>query len=299
VSSPTDAVQVADFGSPIELFSRHQRTNLGPTGEVGAMTPPEYFASGLPIVEDVIAFHSSRGRLSSEEREDFYSWAICKLIENDYGRIRKFEGRSSFRSFVSVIVGHLLVDYFESKGGRRRSSSTAQLFAPEGVWIERYLRRGHTLSEAIQLVRSNHDSPLSEDELYHIAIRLPLTRKRPTFVAESAGAQVGSLEASPERLIEGKVEEASRVELEAALERALARLSPEERVFVRMRFEEGSRINEIAQAFHIPEKAFYRRFQRTLRRLRKELRTAGLDARCLELYRDGGEPGANFRALAV
>ncbi len=263
------------------------------------MPAPEYFQAGLPIIEDVIAFHSSRGRLASEEREDFHSWAICKLIENDYARIRKFEGRSSFRSFLSVIVGHLLVDYWASKGGRRRHSSSAQIFAPEGVWLERYLRRGHTVSEAIQLVQSNHSSPLSGDELYHITIQLPLTRKRPTYVAESAGVQVGSVDASPERLIEAKGDDASRAQLEAVLEHALARLSSDERVFVRMRFEDGSRINEIAKAFHIPEKAFYRRFQGTLRRLRKALEAAGLDAGCLDLYREGGGRSANSRTLAV
>jgi RNA polymerase sigma factor (sigma-70 family) len=263
------------------------------------MPAPEYFESALPVVEDVIAFHCSRGRLAPEEREDFHSWAICKLIENDYARIRTFEGRSSFRSFLSVIVGHLLVDYWASKSGRRRLSSTAQTFAPEGLWLERYLRRGHTVSEAIQLVRSNHGSPLSEDELYHITIRLPLTRKRPTYVPESAGVQVGSVNASPERLIEEKAEDRSRAQLEAVLEQALARLSSDERVFVRMRFEDGSRINEIAKAFHIPEKAFYRRFQRTLRRLRKALKAAGLDSECLDLYREEGEQSANFRTLAV
>jgi RNA polymerase sigma factor (sigma-70 family) len=263
------------------------------------MPAPEYFESGLPVIEDVIAFHCSRRRLGSEEREDFHSWAICKLIENDYARIRTFEGRSSFRSFLSVIVGHLLVDYWASKGGRPRSSSTAQAFAPEGLWLERYLRRGHTVPEAIQLVQSNHGSPLSEDELYHITIRLPLTRKRPTYVVESAGVQVGSVDASPERLIEAKAEDASRAHLEAVLEGALTRLSSDERVFVRMRFEDGSRINEIAKAFHIPEKAFYRRFQRTLRRLRKALKAAGLDAGCLDLYREEGGRSANFRTLAV
>jgi len=282
-----------------ELFSSNKPANLLPITEMGSMPAPEYFQAGLPIIEDVIAFHCFRGRLASEEREDFYSWAICKLIEKDYARLRKFEGRSTFRSFLSVIVGNLLLDYWQSKGGRRRVSSAAKLFAPEGVWLERYLGDGCTVSEAIQMVKSNHASTLSDDELYHVTLRLPLKRKRPRYVSEFLATQLASADSSPERLVEARSEDASKARLEAELQRAREKLTPDERVFVRMRFEDGSRINEIAKAFHIPEKVFYRRFQRILRRLRRALEAHGLDAGCLALYRDDEGRDANFRVRAV
>jgi RNA polymerase sigma factor (sigma-70 family) len=240
-----------------------------------------------------------RGRLAPEEREDFHSFAIFKLMENDYSRIRKFEGRSSFRSFLSVAVGHLLLDFWANKGGRRRPSSAAQLLAPEGVWLERYLRDGYTVTEAIRLVRTNHDSRLSEDELYQVTVQLPARSGRPKQVAESLLGDVPSSEPSPERLLEEKRTRVARERLEAALEDALCRLPADERVFVRMRFEEGSRINEIGRAFHIPDKAFYRRFQRTLRQLRSSLEEAGLDAGCLKLYREADEAEANFSRRTV
>ena len=270
-----------------------------------ASAAPSYFQASLHIIEDVIAFHVCRGRLNWWEREDFRSWAMEKLIEDDYKRLRKFEGRSSLRSFLSVIVANLLIDYWESKRGRRRPSSTAKQFAPEGVWLERYLGDGYTLSEAIHLVIANHRSPFSEDELYHIALRLPLRNTRPKQVSESVAdqldpmAQIGSLDASPERLVEARREDAIRARLEEALDGALEELSPDERVFVRMRFEDGSRINEIAKTFHLPERTFYRRFQRTLRSLRQALEARGLDAGCLALYRESGPRAANFRARAV
>jgi RNA polymerase sigma factor (sigma-70 family) len=259
---------------------------------------PSYFQASIPLIDDVISFHACRGRLNSDEREDFRSWAIEKLIENDYGRLRRFEGRSSLRSFVSVVVAHLLVDYWQSKGPWRRPSSTAKLFAPEGIWLERYLGYGYTVSESVHLVISNHGSRLTEDELFHITLRLPLQRTRPREVPESLAAEVGTVNTSPERLVDARAEDASRARLEDALERALGALSSDERVFVRMRFEDGSRINEIARAFHLPEKVFYRRFQGTLRRLRRNLRL-GIDVGFLALYREPEPRAVNIRARAV
>lgn len=272
-----------------------RRHEICPSGNAGGR---EYFEAALPIIEDVIRFHAFRGRLGVEEREDFQSWAIYKLIENDYSRIRKFEGRSSLRSFLSVTIGHLLLDYWASKGGRRRPSSAAQLFAPDGIWLERYLADGFTVREAIQLVKANHESRLSDDELYHITVQLPIRTQRPKPAADSPVGEIASDAPSPERILEGKHREQARARLEAALEKALGQLPAEERVFVRMRFEEGSRINEIGRAFHIPDKSFYRRFQRTLRCLRSSLEKAGIDADCLALYRSP-EDRANFRFRTV
>lgn len=255
--------------------------------------------SRIPLIEDVILFHSCRGRLTFLEREEFRSFAIEKLLENDCARLRKFEGRSSLRSFVSVVVANLLVDYWESLGKRRRPSSTAKSFAPEGVWLERYLGSGYGISETVELVKANHGSLLSEDELFHIVLRLPPRRMQPARVAESLADDLGSDAESPERLFEARDEDASRARIEDELERALSTLSPEERVYVQMRFEDGSKINEIAKSFHLPERPFYRRFQRTLRRLRRELEASGVDSGCLGFYRDSEPRAANFPARAV
>jgi RNA polymerase sigma factor (sigma-70 family) len=297
--------EVTSWGRPREARSLGStpdaldRVDLRPIAEMGSISGRDYFEAALPIIEDVIRFHCSRGRLASQEREDFHSWVICKLIEKDYSRVRKFEGRSSFRTFLSVTVGHLLLDYWGSKGGRRRSSSMARLFAPDGVWLERYLQDGYAVFEAIQLVKANHHSPLSEDELHDIADQLRVQTQRPKPVPEPLLHPVPCEETCPDRLLEERADDERRRRLEKTLERALDQLPADERVVVRMRFEEGSRINEIAEAFHVPDKVFYRRFQRTLRRLRKALEGVGLDAGCLTLYEEAHERAVNFRRRSV
>jgi hypothetical protein len=68
-------------------------------------------------------------------------------------------------------------------------------------------------------------------------------------------AEFGTRQAYPERLVEARMEEAPHRRLEETLDRALGALSSEERVFKRTHFEDGSRANETARAFHVPQKA--------------------------------------------
>ena len=52
--------------------------------------------------------------------------------------------------------------------------------------------------------------------------------------------------------------------LSAAFESALSELSPEERVFLKMRLLHGCTVSEIARAFHFEARSFRRRFHELL-----------------------------------
>lgn len=58
----------------------------------------------------------------------------------------------------------------------------------------------------------------------------------------------------------------------AALERALGELTPEERVFLKLRVLHGCTLNEIARAFHFEPPPFRRRFRNLLETLSKLVR---------------------------
>jgi RNA polymerase sigma factor for flagellar operon FliA len=270
------------------VTSQPSRAAPGSARDFAPLSAPEHFEANLPLIDSVIAFHGHHGRLSADEKEDFRSWVMLKLIENDYARIRKFEGRSSFRTFLNTTVNRLLLDYWALKGRRPRVSSLAESFAPEGIWLERYIVRDrYSLSEAIQLVKTNNRSPLSEDELHQIALRLPLTKAGRRSSSTSDVEILDARQSSPERRLEQKETTEVRQRLTEALERALCQLRDEERVYINMRFEQGCKLSEIASAFHLPRKAFYRRFHRILTRLGRLLSSYGVDASCLEGYGDG------------
>ena len=57
--------------------------------------------------------------------------------------------------------------------------------------------------------------------------------------------------------------------LSASFESALSELSPEERVFLKMRLLHGCIVSEIARAFHVEAWSFRRRFHELLVRLQR------------------------------
>ncbi len=87
--------------------------------------------------------------------------------------------------------------------------------------------------------------------------------------------QLELLEARPEK---GPEEEFRRMELRAALARALAELSTAERLLLRLRFEDGASVPEIARLMGGSSPfAMYRKLDRLLGRLRKSLNASGVE----------------------
>ena len=88
---------------------------------------------------------------------------------------------------------------------------------------------------------------------------------------------------SPQGELRARDVEEARDRVEGLLERVLSRLEAEERVAVKMRFEQGLKLSEIAIALGRNPKRFYRQFQRLMTRLRRSLENDGVDAGYLEL----------------
>ena len=62
----------------------------------------------------------------------------------------------------------------------------------------------------------------------------------------------------------------------AVLAMAVARLAPQDRLVLRMRFEDGCSVADIARALQLEQKPLYRRLERMLGELREALEAAGL-----------------------
>jgi len=71
-------------------------------GPVQPTSPEALLLSEFTTVERVIAFVTARRRLRPADAEEFASHVKMKLIENDYAVLRKFEGRSSLRTYLTV-----------------------------------------------------------------------------------------------------------------------------------------------------------------------------------------------------
>ena len=133
------------------------------------------FVSQLGLVERVVGFVCARHHLSPADADDFGSHARLKLIEDGYAILRKFEGRSSLRTYHTVVIERLFLDYRISAWGKWRPSAEARRCGAAGVLLEQLLvRDGYSLDEACEVMKTNHAVTMPRSGLEELAGRLPV-----------------------------------------------------------------------------------------------------------------------------
>lgn len=233
--------------------------------------------SHFDLIQQRLQSLSRRGGLPAHEADEFLSWALLKLVENEYRMLTAWEGRSSFSTYLTVVLVNLLRDYRTHVWGRWRPSAAACQQGPEAVWLERLLfRDGLSLDEAIHRIQSVQGATRSRGEWEEIASRLPrrVERRR---VGEEGLHQVavdGRVEARVEQ------EELARTvaQLRDILLPLLRDLPAENRFLLKLHYREGFSIAVISRLLGKPQKDLYRFRDRCLKRLRRGLEEAGLHA---------------------
>jgi RNA polymerase sigma factor (sigma-70 family) len=228
------------------------------------------FLAQLPTIDRVLGVLARRHTLSTIDSQEFASWALTRLIENDYAILRKFEGRSSMATYLSVVLSRLSLDYRNSMWGRWRPSAMAVRLGDIGVRIEEMLHRdGHSLREIIEVLRTSGSS-LSDIEIGRIARQLP-------HRAPSAEVSLTAIEGTAREADPASIEFTNLSEEYALLRSAISDLSDEDQVIVRMRFWHDVSVADIARALRIEQKPLYRRIEQIGSRLRSSLADRGLD----------------------
>lgn len=234
------------------------------------------FVEHLPVIERILAVIARRHVLSTTDAEEFSSWVRARIIDSDYAVFRKFGGRSSMATYLSVVLGNLFHDYRNLVWGRWRPSAVATRMGPVGVRLEELLfRDGYPLRECVELLQSR-GVPLTGAELGRMASRLP--------------ARVSSAEV-PLSVLDGTASEAvaapdalPAADDFAVLRTAIAELSPEEQVIMKLRFWDDFSIADIARTLQLEQKPLYRRIEAIEQRLRERVVARGLDRdRALDL----------------
>jgi len=242
------------------------------------MTSRSLFEEHLEAIERAIARVCRDARLDSAAQEDFGSSARIALLADDCAILRKFEGRSSMATYLTIVVRRLFVDARRAEG-RWYTSAEAQRRGPAAVRLEQLIvreRRG--LSDAAEIVRREHPE-LTLREIEALAAVLPERTPRPQFLAVGDGdterfASPGTSSDLADAL------DAARQSRQAseAVQRAMAAMTPEDRVILRLRFTGDASIASIARSLGIEQRPLYRRIEALLGQLRKALEAAGVDA---------------------
>lgn len=237
---------------------------------------------GRRLLEDNFALVQSRletlsrkSGLPEHEAEELRSWALFKLVENDYRILASWEGRSSFSTYLTVVLVNLLRDYRTHVWGRWRPSATARKAGPVAVLLERLWQRDRLpLDEAIDRILSEDEVAASRAELERLASRLPQKTER-RWVGEEEIQRI-----VVDGRVEERIEERERVrfaaKLRAELIPRLQGLASEDRLLLRLHFRDGLTVAAISPILKRPQKELYSRRERCLKQLRKALEAAGL-----------------------
>ena len=250
-----------------------------------AQTGEALFLSQLVVIERVISFVSSRHHLPGLDADDFASHVKLKLIEDDYGILRKFQGRSSIRTYLTVVIQRLFLDYRISAWGKWRPSAEAARAGAIAVLLEQLIGRdGYSFEEACELLETNHQVTASRSDLAAIAGRLPI-RIRRKFESDAALAQMPSDQPPVDDVLTEQERTATAARVGVALKSAMSGLEPQDRLILALRFEDGRSIVEVARMLHLDQKALYRRLDRVMKALRGALHAEGVDgAVALEIF---------------
>jgi RNA polymerase sigma factor (sigma-70 family) len=244
------------------------------------------FLAQLGVIERVISFVSSRHHLPGSEADDFGSHVKLKLIEDDYAILRKFEGRSNLRTYLSVVIQRLFLDYRIKAWGKWRPSAEAKRSGEVAILLERLIQRdGYGFEEACELMQTNHQITISRRELEAIAVRLP-HRLRRRFESDDALTDLAADQPSLDEILADRERALTGARLGSALNKAMAGLEPQDRLVFELRFRDGRTIAEIARALRLDQKALYRRVDRCLDALLAALEAGGINkAQAMEILR--------------
>ena len=251
------------------------------------MQPSDLLRSHLPRIEAVCAYVCRRHKCGTDEAEEFSAHVKARLVADDYAILRKFQGKSRFETYLTTVITHLFLDWRNHLWGKWRPSAEAKRLGSVAVKLEELARDGYTFEESCELLRTNHKVVLSRAELEALAARLPVRLPRKMEGEERLEALPAGEPAPDERILERERHEA-RGRVWEALGRAWAKLPDEDRLILKMHFQQGMQVVEIARMLPLDQKPLYRRVERLKAKLRKDLEGEGIGRELVAEVLGGG-----------
>jgi len=235
----------------------------------------QFFLDHLETIEGITRYVCARASLRDADAEDFASFVNLRLVENDYGIVRNFEGRSSAATFLAVVIQRLLFDYRIRQWGRWHPSAEAKRLGAAAVTLERAVYRdGRTPQDALSACQKI-DPTMTRERADDLLGRLPrrALRPKPVSLGDMESELCAPEELSADRLL-NRIAVARDV---SVIVREVLRSMPEhDALLIRLRFGAGMTVADVARTLNCPQFPLYRRLSHTLRELRRRLDGRGI-----------------------
>jgi len=235
----------------------------------------ELFERELDTIRRVIRVTCRNRRLDTHEAEDFESYVMLKLIEDDYRRLRKFKGTSKLSTFLTTVVQRLFLDTLIAKRGKWRPSAQARALGETAVELERLIDRdGLSFDEARAVLQTGRPNASSAKQLQELSRALPPRMRRPKELSLDLLEQLpGEAFVDP---VNGMDVAQNASVVAAKLASAIERLGEEDRLLLKLRFAQRLPARRIGLMLGRTQSQVYDRVDRVIRTLRADLERDGV-----------------------
>jgi len=216
-----------------------------------------------PLIMHVVRrFESDHNQVT-----DCYVHACAELSNNGFRRLLAFrpDGRAQFQTWLKTVVTNLCVDWRRQRHGRFRPVKVVAGLPELDQLVYRYVYvRGMPRDECLHVLQAKYPA-LTERELTTINARLfSLLTPQQRWQLSVRTASMLPLDApsnpdADEPLVQPVdpgpgPEELSQTEQERLqLEAAMARLAPQQRLLLRLRFQQNLTLEEVARLMRLPD----------------------------------------------
>lgn len=234
------------------------------------------FEANLDVIERAIKRVCREGNLRAADADDFASTVKVALLSNDCAIVEKFEGRSSFATYITIVIRRMFAE-LRRADGRWNPSADARRGGEAAVLLERLLWRDRREREEALMVAAAEHQELTRAQLEEIADGLAERAPQPRLVALDAEYELAGVSRADERAVAGEIRQQSAY-TSSIMREAMETLSAEDRIILELRFTANRSIADIARALGLEQRPLYRRIEMLLGKLRQALRKAGVDA---------------------
>jgi RNA polymerase sigma factor for flagellar operon FliA len=223
--------------------------------------------ANIGLIRQVVRTTARRHRLTESERQDFESWMWVRLVDHDFYVIRRFEGRSSFATYLRVVMQRGVLDFRAAKWGKWRPSAHARRLGPKAVALERLITRDGMPPEAAAacLNVSANELPVRPERRRHF--------NEPVELSANLAAPQGT---SPEEGVLSNERRAAARAASRALARSLAGIPRSDRQLLWLRYGARLSVAQIAVRLGLEQRGLYRKFVLLHAAVRTRLEQSGI-----------------------
>ena len=236
--------------------------------------PLDLYSQHAEVIEAAITYARRGHRLGADAGDEFASWARLRLLDNDCAILRKFEGRSSMRTFLITVVQRLFLDWRNAEWGKWRPTADARRVGPLAIELERLIIRDQlSFNEAVETLVARNMAA-SREVCEAAWASLPQRPGRKT-TDESVLLNVPGPGLASDDVMAAE-RRAGAANASAAMVQALATLQPQDQLILRLRYHDNITVARIAELVQEDPKSLYRRFTRLLAGVRTFMTKQGI-----------------------